>query len=223
MPSKAIVTMALTNDQDGLADPSSCAPSVTSSGLNCTIRSAVQYCVDTDARCHIYLTPSSNINLTQGEMFYATDAFNVVIYGQGSTLTTGTGSRFIQLHSASRFEMWNISLTSFGSGDVDGGAIYLNDASGVIFSSVVFRRNRGNLGGVIYTSSVDAAVMEYCQFTENTASNNGGVVYADQDNEGWSISTSAFTDNTAEFLGGVVYANQNNDDWSFSTSTFTVL
>jgi predicted outer membrane repeat protein len=102
-------------------------------------------------------------------MFYAADAFDVVIYGQGSTLTTDTGSRFMQLHYVSRFEVWNASLEWFGSGDVDGGAIYLNDTNGVVFSSVVFRRNKGNLGGVIYASSVDDAVIEYCQFTSNIA------------------------------------------------------
>jgi predicted outer membrane repeat protein len=126
-------------------------------------------------------------------MFYATDAFDVVIYGQGSTLTTDTGSRFMRLHSVSRFEVWNVTLAGFGSSDVDGGAVYLDDSSGVVFSSVVFWRNTGSFGGVIYASSVDDMVIEYCQLTENTASNNGGVVYADTYNDGWSISTSTFT------------------------------
>lgn len=106
----APIVFTLTNILDSSASLSACTPSLISSGVNCTLRSAVMYCFTSSLICDIHLPSLSTISLTHGQISNGLFGGGYIsIYGHGSTIRSSSPSRFMDLSYVS-LELWRCVL-----------------------------------------------------------------------------------------------------------------
>ena len=85
----------------------------------------------------------------------------------------------------------------------DGGAIY--SLSDIYMYNCTFINNSAALGGAIYCKGADLTI-EFSQFLDNAASENGGALFLNSVNES-NIIFSSFLRNNASLEGGAIYCN----------------
>ena len=190
---------------DGPAGASSCAPGAALQ--NCTLRSAIQLCVDMTS-CRVSIPPNSVLILQSA--ITVSDAYTLTIMGHGSTIIGSGDHRFMRIKDSTYIELYGMSLRGFGDVRYNGGAIYLSDSSVVSFFNVLFEDNVALSGGGAYVTNSQLVGFWNCSFLGNFAIEYGGGLSGYEDNYGFFVTASLFLDNSADGGGGLSLRYYNN-------------
>ncbi|WP_295116087.1 right-handed parallel beta-helix repeat-containing protein, partial [uncultured Methanobrevibacter sp.] len=95
-------------------------------------------------------------------------------------------------------------------------------ASGVTIKNITIKNAKyaGSGGAILFTSSATSGTVTNCNFTNNTATNDGGAVYFSSDGE---VTKCSFANNTAK-MGNAIYINSNHgtiSDCDFTNNLLT--
>jgi len=159
-------------DQDVLgATLASFQTLIDNTGNGGTIAVQQDYVVGTNTADWRYLTINKNL-IIQGRNN------NDNAYVQRTFDANGRGGIF-QITGARTVTFRYITFTNAGTGQNDGGAIYLDSGSTVVFENCRFINNvRNGDGAVVSAYQGGTLTFRNCEFTGNSASGNGGVIYA---------------------------------------------
>lgn len=156
--------------------------------------------------------------------------------GRGVTLNGGDQT---QIFKASRGGLLSISNLTFTAGyyhSADGGALYLNNVTGIVCNCVFRDNNVGGTyyyngtqyegsgdGGAVYIGYGKSKVhFEGCTFKSNTSTDEGGAIHSSGNND-IEITGCLFEDNIAKDEGGAIYATHYNDQGTLSVVDSTFL
>jgi predicted outer membrane repeat protein len=176
-------------------------------------------------------------NTTEGQVSF--NSFNtagsLIIRGEGSIvapMVTGelglgvSESRLLEVDATVgrtlSFHMSNITISSFGSDTIEGGAVRLVDLAAGSMSNVVFRNNSGSSGGAVFMDDSPGFRFVDCVFDSNSALNDGGGLLISTASSGVQVEACVFTGNRVrDGMGGGIYILNNNNDIFIDRCNFT--
>ena len=137
-------------------------------------------------------TTTGNTLALEGDYVYDASVdgslVNGIIIDKTLTISSATGS-LIVIDGANSARLFNVSAT-------------------VVFNNISFRNGNAVDGGAIYSNSTNTVTCNFCDFIENTASNNGGAICkirpANPSGNSYVLNDCNFYNNTAA-NGGAVY------------------
>ena len=135
----------------------------------------------------------------------STDTSVSAIFVQINIVDNMTHATFLKLEGNGMFT--NCSATN------NGGAIYARGTHANFSGTNVFRANRAQLGGGMYTDQSSLNLPGDNTFTDNTAGNKGGGIYAQRSKMSFS-GIGLFRGNLAQLDGGGIYADGSNLNFS---------
>ncbi|MCL2800086.1 MAG: OmpA family protein [Endomicrobia bacterium] len=123
-------------------------------------------------------------------------------------------------------ELYIDSMTAYNNYASSGGVMYVSDGVSVKFdNSSRFINNTAYAGGVIYAENLASRIFienTNVLFSSNTASSNGGAIYAYNSPIDFVDSTVVFSSNTAEGSGGgAIYADTSNINFTGGNVSFS--
>jgi len=133
-----------------------------SHNLDCSLRSAIDYCLTGLLSCEIHCPPSSTIVLSYGEITNTLDQSGFIsIYGHGSTFTLSSASspaRFMALQSDGTnfifLKLFDCTFSGFGSDILEGGVFNFNGIDNLQLTNITFSSNIGWRGGAIFRNQL---------------------------------------------------------------------
>jgi hypothetical protein len=209
----------------------------------CSLRAALLVCVDhlvsSVRTCTVQLPTAMHVmfNTTEGQVSF--NSFNtagsLIIRGEGSIvapMVTGelglgvSESRLLEVDATVgrtlSFHMSNITISSFGSDTIEGGAVRLVDLAAGSMSNVVFRNNSGSSGGAVFMDDSPGFRFVDCVFDSNSALNDGGGLLISTASSGVQVEACVFTGNRVrDGMGGGIYILNNNNDIFIDRCNFT--
>ena len=209
----------------------------------CSLRAALLVCVDhlvsSVRTCTVQLPTAMHVmfNTTEGQVSF--NSFNtagsLIIRGEGSIVAPmvtgelGMGvreSRLLEVDATVgrtlSFHMSNITISSFGSDTIEGGAVRLVDLAAGSMSNVVFRNNSGSSGGAVFMDDSPGFRFVDCVFDSNSALNDGGGLLISTASSGVQVEACVFTGNRVrDGMGGGIYILNNNNDIFIDRCNFT--
>ena len=209
----------------------------------CSLRAALLVCVDhlvsSVRTCTVQLPTAMHVmfNTTEGQVSF--NSFNtagsLIIRGEGSIvapMVTGelglgvSESRLLEVDATVgrtlSFHMSNITISSFGSDTIEGGAVRLVDLAAGSMSNVVLRNNSGSSGGAVFMDDSPGFRFVDCLFDSNSALSDGGGLLISTASSGVQVETCVFTGNRVrDGMGGGIYILNNNNDIFIDRCNFT--
>jgi hypothetical protein len=191
--STSVVDVTSTSDTS-MYNASNCAPGAAAQAVNCTLRSAVQYCSSLLAwpnLCHIHLPQAARIelNASLGELALGAVSVNLRISGRGSTVAHSShaseermGLRFVSIIQQDSvtidFHLEDISLNDFYvSQKNEGGDLKVDGGGDIVLENVSFDGNEGYNGGSIFVTNTKSLTILHGTVTNSEAWNSGGGIF----------------------------------------------
>lgn len=179
------------------------------SSIEYTVESVgcAQYCLHIG--CFGSLTCSANVSATIEATVFITPRF--MFYERNVSVESSI---------IPKLTVSNLTLMDFGDDDFYGGSMYFEGTVDLTLSQVTFVNSTGELGGSVYVSLNDRAVLvDYCTFTNSTALYGGGM-YVDQYVSSFILTNSLFTDCVGTTSAGAIYIAEDNFGVEIVNSTF---
>lgn len=204
---------------DAAASPADCASNIDGADVskfsgNCTLRSAVEYCLGLDlgasAVCAIHLPSSGDVEVDPVIGFIVIIAQentpSLVLYGDNSRIIQAKSQQGCQLFyidglsntipSGYFVEINDVTISSFGDKSASGGSIFAKGPLSIDFNSVYFRSNEGSYGGAVYVQYNVNVSCFGCVFERNSCASSGSALYTY--GGALIVTNTTFIDNTAE-------------------------
>jgi hypothetical protein len=224
---------------DEAANPSSCNTTLQSSSSQCNFRSAVALCaelfaVEATGSCVVHFPVSSNIitiDARLGDITISNTNGQLVLLGNGATVQMTKlpkkFSRFLSVYCDAAVDcalslyIENLTISGFGeSGVSDGGSLYTSTLDAVILQDVTFRDNTGYHGGALFFSQILDIQLLRCTFSFNTATYGGAVHFAPS-NELILVDGCVIANSTSKDNGGGIHMSYDNDYAVIINTNFT--
>ncbi len=167
----------------------------------------VKLCSDVSGVAHLNVPEGANVNLDlNGHTIKAVnDLFTVVPGGEFTVRNGNITDAKTAVNANGHTTLDHVSITGSKDSAVKGGA-----GARVVIDGCIFTDNKGKQGGAVYLPhEVEGSAIRNCEFRTNSASEQGGGVYAN-----CAVTGSTFWHNDAKTEGGGLYATGNNRNFS---------
>ena len=156
--------------------------------------------IDTDIdilqiNCNVTIANGVTLTIPHGLLVKFAGNYQITVYG--TMLVAGSDDNPVVFTTNNPENEW--------------GGIYLNSADDTCyFEYCNFEFSRRSDGGAIYINNSDIN-LNYCNFSDNTATSNGGALRATNSNSSVAIANSVFENNKCRNGGGAININSNID------------